>query len=30
MHPMEVSVMDAILWKRIIPVALFNWSVITY
>jgi hypothetical protein len=30
MHPMEVSAMDAILWELKNPVALFNWSVITY
>ncbi len=30
MHPITVSAMDAIHWARIIPVALFDWSVITY
>jgi hypothetical protein len=27
---MTVSKMDAIHWERIIPLAIFNWSIITY
>jgi hypothetical protein len=30
MHPMTLSAIDVIRWKYIIPLALFNWSVITY
>jgi hypothetical protein len=29
-HLMTLSVINAIRWEFIIPVALFNWSVITY
>jgi hypothetical protein len=30
MHPMKIGAMDAIRWGCIIPVAFFNWSVVTY
>jgi len=30
MHPMAIGAIDAIRRESIIPLALFNWSIITY
>jgi hypothetical protein len=30
MHPMMISVIDAIRQESIIPLALFNWSIVAY